>query len=135
MCPPQLRFIYMDVSAATHYVDVTCLASSPFRSLSFGDARWFWLEISAEENPTGVSIGPMSTADLSVCVCVFFFPFSLSLSGKVYVEEKSDVWRLAAISSFSVLAVVLVGAALIIGVLVHREKSQKRPLRGKSLGV
>ncbi|KAJ3608019.1 hypothetical protein NHX12_025069 [Muraenolepis orangiensis] len=45
------------------------------------------------------------------------------------LEETSDVWRLAAISSFSVLAVVLVGAALVIGVMVHRRKSQKRPLR------
>nr|XP_061807729.1 tumor necrosis factor receptor superfamily member 12A-like [Nerophis lumbriciformis] len=45
------------------------------------------------------------------------------------VEETPDVWKLAAISSFSVLAVVLVGAALIIGVMVHRRKAQKLPLR------
>lgn len=41
------------------------------------------------------------------------------------------MWKLAAITSFSVLAVVLVGAALIIGVMLHRRKSHKRPLRGK----
>lgn len=49
------------------------------------------------------------------------------------VEEPPDVWKLAAITSFSVLAVVLIGAALIIGVMVHRRKSHKRPLRGESL--
>lgn len=47
------------------------------------------------------------------------------------MEETSDVWKLAAITSFSVLAVVLVSAALIIGVMLHRRKSHKRPLRGK----
>ncbi|XP_077481476.1 tumor necrosis factor receptor superfamily member 12A [Stigmatopora argus] len=45
------------------------------------------------------------------------------------VEETPDMWKLAAISSFSVLAVVIVGAALIIGVMVHRRKVQKLPLR------
>lgn len=49
------------------------------------------------------------------------------------VEDTPDVWKLAAITSFSVLAVVLVGAALIIGVMVHRRKSHKRPLRGEIL--
>lgn len=49
------------------------------------------------------------------------------------VEEPPDVWKLAAITSFSVLAVVLIGAALIIGVMVHRRKSHKRPLRGEAL--
>lgn len=49
------------------------------------------------------------------------------------MEEPPDVWKLAAITSFSVLAVVLIGAALIIGVMVHRRKSHKRPLRGESL--
>lgn len=49
------------------------------------------------------------------------------------VDETSDVWKLAAIASFSVLAVVLVGAALIIGVMVHRRKSHKRPLRGENV--
>ncbi|XP_019938349.1 tumor necrosis factor receptor superfamily member 12A [Paralichthys olivaceus] len=44
-------------------------------------------------------------------------------------EDTPDVWKLAAITSFSVLAVVLVGAVLIIGVMVHRHKSHKRPLR------
>lgn len=57
---------------------------------------------------------------------VFFF-----LIGKS-VDETPDVWKLAAITSFSVLAVVLVSAALIIGVMVHRRKSHKRPLRGKT---
>lgn len=49
------------------------------------------------------------------------------------MEETPDVWKLAAITSFSVLAVVLVSAALIIGVMVHRRKSHKRPLRGETL--
>lgn len=49
------------------------------------------------------------------------------------VEDTPDVWKLAAITSFSVLAVVLIGAALIIGVMVHRRKSHKRPLRGETL--
>lgn len=49
------------------------------------------------------------------------------------MDETPDVWKLAAITSFSVLAVVLVGAALIIGVMVHRRKAHKRPLRGESL--
>lgn len=47
------------------------------------------------------------------------------------MDETPDVWKLAAIASFSVLAVVLVSAALIIGVMVHRRKSHKRPLRGE----
>lgn len=51
------------------------------------------------------------------------------------MEETPDVWKLAAITSFSVLAVVLVGAALIIGVMVHRRKSHKRPLRGEILSA
>lgn len=42
------------------------------------------------------------------------------------------MWKLAAIASFSVLAVVLVGAVLIIGVMVHRRKSHRRPLRGET---
>ncbi|RVE59651.1 hypothetical protein OJAV_G00190670 [Oryzias javanicus] len=45
------------------------------------------------------------------------------------VEETPDVWKLAAITSFSVLAAVLVGAALIIGVMVLRRRSHKQPLR------
>lgn len=49
-----------------------------------------------------------------------------------YVDETPDVWKLAAIASFSVLAVVLVGAVLIIGVMVHRRKSHRRPLRGET---
>lgn len=58
-------------------------------------------------------------------------PFFFSPPGK-FVEEMPDVWKLAAITSFSVLAVVLIGAALIIGIMVHRRKSHKRPLRGKT---
>lgn len=48
------------------------------------------------------------------------------------MDQTPDVWKLAAITSFSVLAVVLVGAALIIGVMVHRRRSHKRPLRGET---
>lgn len=57
---------------------------------------------------------------------------SVQSAGKS-VDETPDVWKLAAIASFSVLAVVLVGAALIIGVMVHRRKSHKRPLRGENV--
>lgn len=51
------------------------------------------------------------------------------------VDETQGVWKLAAIASISVLAVVLVGAALIIGVMLHRRKSHKRPLRGENVCV
>lgn len=70
--------------------------------------------------------------DLDVCVpCASCkqYPKTPSCNTCVSVDETSDVWKLAAITSFSVLAVVLVGAALIIGVMVHRRKSHKRPLR------
>ena len=50
------------------------------------------------------------------------------------MEETSDVWRLAAISSFSVLAVVLLGAVLLVGLTLHRRRAQKRPLRGETRG-
>ncbi|XP_034049875.1 tumor necrosis factor receptor superfamily member 12A [Thalassophryne amazonica] len=71
-------------------------------------------------------------SDLDACVsCALCkqYPKTPSCNTCVYVEESSDVWKLAAITSFSVLAVVLVGAVLIIGVMLHRRKAQKRPLR------
>ncbi|KAM3859433.1 tumor necrosis factor receptor superfamily member 12A [Diretmus argenteus] len=71
-------------------------------------------------------------SDLDICVpCASCkkYPKTPSCNTCIYAEETTDVWRLAAITSFSVLAIVLVGAALIIGVMVHRRKSQKRPLR------
>jgi len=55
----------------------------------------------------------------------------LSAPAGLSVDEAPDVWKLAAIASFSVLAVVLVGAALLIGVMLHRRKAHKRPLRGE----
>ncbi|XP_067285583.1 uncharacterized protein si:rp71-1c10.7 [Pseudorasbora parva] len=42
--------------------------------------------------------------------------------------EPSDSWRVAAITSLSVLATVVVFGALLIGVLVHKRRS-KRTLR------
>ncbi|XP_037610735.1 tumor necrosis factor receptor superfamily member 12A [Sebastes umbrosus] len=71
-------------------------------------------------------------SDLDVCVpCASCkkYPKTPSCNTCKSVDETPDVWKLAAITSFSVLAVVLVGAALIIGVMVHRRKSHKRPLR------
>ncbi|XP_029313071.1 tumor necrosis factor receptor superfamily member 12A [Cottoperca gobio] len=71
-------------------------------------------------------------SDLDVCVpCASCkqYPKTPSCNTCKYEDETPDVWKLAAIASFSVLAVVLVGAALIIGVMVHRRKSHKRPLR------
>ncbi|XP_017273739.1 tumor necrosis factor receptor superfamily member 12A [Kryptolebias marmoratus] len=72
------------------------------------------------------------SSDLGVCVpCATCkqYPKTPSCNTCKAVEERPDVWKLAAITSFSVLAVVLIGAALIIGVMVHRRKSHKRPLR------
>ncbi|KAK9530561.1 hypothetical protein VZT92_012056 [Zoarces viviparus] len=71
-------------------------------------------------------------SDLDVCVpCASCkkYPKTPSCNTCKSVDETPDVWKLAAITSFSVLAVVLVGAVLIIGVMVHRRKSHKRPLR------
>ncbi|KAL7372190.1 hypothetical protein ABVT39_011786 [Epinephelus coioides] len=71
-------------------------------------------------------------SDLDVCVpcsSCKLYPKTPSCNTCKSVDETPDVWKLAAITSFSVLAVVLVGAALIIGVMVHRRKSHKRPLQ------
>ncbi|XP_037547019.1 tumor necrosis factor receptor superfamily member 12A [Nematolebias whitei] len=72
------------------------------------------------------------SSDLDVCLpCATCkqYPKTPSCNTCKSVEEASDMWKLAAITSFSVLAVVLIGAALIIGIMVHRRKSHKRPLR------
>ncbi|XP_013863613.1 tumor necrosis factor receptor superfamily member 12A [Austrofundulus limnaeus] len=72
------------------------------------------------------------SSDLGFCVpCASCkqYPKTPSCNTCKFVEEMPDVWKLAAITSFSVLAVVLIGAALIIGIMVHRRKSHKRPLR------
>ncbi|XP_029384157.1 tumor necrosis factor receptor superfamily member 12A [Echeneis naucrates] len=71
-------------------------------------------------------------SDLDVCVpCASCkqYPKTPSCNTCKPAEDTTDLWKPAAITSFSVLAVVLVGAALIIGVMVHRRKSHKRPLR------
>ncbi|XP_056286384.1 tumor necrosis factor receptor superfamily member 12A isoform X3 [Pseudoliparis swirei] len=71
-------------------------------------------------------------SDLDVCVpCASCkqYPKTPSCNTCLSVDEAPDVWKLAAIASFSVLAVVLVGAALLIGVMLHRRKAHKRPLR------
>ncbi|XP_029932906.1 tumor necrosis factor receptor superfamily member 12A [Myripristis murdjan] len=88
--------------------------------------------VNAQKSPCSTS--EFWNSDLDVCVpCASCKQYpktpSCNTCRPVIVEDPSDVWRLAAITSFSVLAVVLVGAALIIGVMVHRRKSQKRPLR------
>ncbi|CAL8379248.1 tumor necrosis factor receptor superfamily member 12A [Gadus morhua] len=72
-------------------------------------------------------------SDLEMCVpcasCKQYPKTPSCNTCRVYMEETSDVWRLAAISSFSVLAVVLLGAALLVGLTLHRRRAQKRPLR------
>ncbi|XP_008301928.1 tumor necrosis factor receptor superfamily member 12A [Stegastes partitus] len=86
--------------------------------------------VSAQKSQCGSS--EFWNSDLDVCVpCASCkqYPKTPSCNTCKSVEETPDVWKLAAITSFSVLAVVLVGAALIIGVMVHRRKSHKRPLR------
>ncbi|AWP17516.1 putative tumor necrosis factor receptor superfamily member 12A [Scophthalmus maximus] len=83
---------------------------------------------SAQKSQCGSS--EFLNSDLDVCVpCASCkqYPKTPSCNTCKPVEDTPDVWKLAAITSFSVLAVVLVGAALIIGVMVHRRKS--RPLR------
>ncbi|KAM4716003.1 uncharacterized protein FYW61_018691 [Anableps anableps] len=72
------------------------------------------------------------SSDLGVCVSCKSckqYPKTPSCNTCKPTEETSDVWKLAAITSFSVLGVVLIGAALIIGVMMHRCKSHIRPLR------
>ncbi|XP_022598784.1 tumor necrosis factor receptor superfamily member 12A [Seriola dumerili] len=86
--------------------------------------------VSAQKSQCGIS--EFWNSDLDVCVpCASCkqYPKTPSCNTCKPVEDTPDVWKLAAITSFSVLAVVLVGAALIIGVMVHRRKSHKRPLR------
>ncbi|KAK2884911.1 hypothetical protein Q8A73_021385 [Channa argus] len=91
---------------------------------------------SHEENETQRQCGSSEfwNSDLDVCVpCASCkqYPKTPSCNTCKPVDDTADMWKLAAITSFSVLALVLVGAALIIGVMVHRRKSHKRPLRGK----
>ncbi|XP_041819410.1 tumor necrosis factor receptor superfamily member 12A [Chaetodon auriga] len=86
--------------------------------------------VSAQKSQCGRSEFWNSDLDLCVpCASCKQYPKTPSCNTCKSVEETPDVWKLAAITSFSVLAVVLVGAALIIGVMVHRRKSHKRPLR------
>ncbi|XP_034070693.1 tumor necrosis factor receptor superfamily member 12A [Gymnodraco acuticeps] len=86
--------------------------------------------VSAQKSQCGSS--EFWNSDLDVCLSCSSckqYPKTPSCNTCKSVDETSDVWKLAAITSFSVLAVVLVGAALIIGVMVHRRKNHKRPLR------
>ncbi|KAM9504625.1 uncharacterized protein ACWYII_047425 isoform 1-T3 [Salvelinus alpinus] len=72
------------------------------------------------------------SSDIDQCVSCSTckqYPKTPSCNTCTFTEERSDVWRLAAISSFSVLAVVLLIAVLIIGVMVHRRTANNRPLR------
>lgn len=85
---------------------------------------------SAQKSQCGIS--EFWNSDLDVCVsCATCkqYPKTPSCNTCKAVDETPDMWKLAAITSSTVLAVVLVGAALIIGVMVHRRKSHKRPLR------
>ncbi|XP_029133832.1 uncharacterized protein si:rp71-1c10.7 [Labrus bergylta] len=86
--------------------------------------------VSAQKSQCGSS--EFWNSDLDVCVSCSSckqYPKTPSCNTCKSVDETPDVWKLAAITSFSVLAVVLVGAAFIIGLMVHRRKSHKRPLR------
>ncbi|KAM9336375.1 uncharacterized protein ABDE67_019434 [Symphorus nematophorus] len=86
--------------------------------------------VSAQKSQCSTSEFWNSDFDLCVpCASCKLYPKTPSCNTCKSVEETPDVWKLAAITSFSVLAVVLVGAALIIGVMVHRRKAHKRPLR------
>lgn len=86
--------------------------------------------VSAQKNQCGIREFWSSDLDLCLpCSSCKQYPKTPFCNTCNSVEETHDVWKLAAITSFSVLAVVLVGAALIIGVMVHRRKSHKRPLR------
>lgn len=87
-------------------------------------------EVSAQKSQCTSAEFWNSDTDMCVpCASCKQYPKTPSCNTCKSVEETPDVWKLAAITSFSVLAVVLVGAALIIGVMVHRRKSHKRPLR------
>ncbi|CAN9508550.1 unnamed protein product [Ophioblennius macclurei] len=86
--------------------------------------------VSAQKSKCSITEFWNSDTDICVsCSSCKQYPKTPSCNTCNSVEETHDVWKLAAITSFSVLAVVLVGAALIIGVMVHRRKSHKRPLR------
>lgn len=47
----------------------------------------------------------------------------------------SDAWRLAAITSLSVLAAVLVFGGLLVGVLVHKCRTKRSTLRGEGYHI
>ncbi|KAM9816647.1 uncharacterized protein ACB057_001907 [Neosynchiropus ocellatus] len=84
----------------------------------------------AQKSQCGISEFWNSDFDLCVpCATCKQYPKTPSCNTCKAVDETPDMWKLAAITSSTVLAVVLVGAALIIGVMVHRRKSHKRPLR------
>ncbi|CAJ1080840.1 tumor necrosis factor receptor superfamily member 12A [Xyrichtys novacula] len=86
--------------------------------------------VSAQKSQCGNS--EFWNSDIGVCLSCSSckqYPKTPSCNTCKSVDEPYDGWKLAAITSFSVLAVVLVGAALIIGIMVHRRKSHKRPLR------
>ncbi|XP_034425569.1 tumor necrosis factor receptor superfamily member 12A [Hippoglossus hippoglossus] len=86
--------------------------------------------VSAQKSQCGSSDFWNSDLDKCVpCASCKQYPKTPSCNTCKDPEISPDVWKPAAITSFSVLAVVLVGAALIIGVMVHRRKSHKRPLR------
>ncbi|KAL6095202.1 uncharacterized protein ACO6RY_16451 [Pungitius sinensis] len=108
MAPSALRALcVLTIAAATHFYGV-----------------------GAQKSQCGSS--EFLNSDLGVCLpCSSCkqYPKTPSCNTCKSVDQAPDVWKLAAITSFSVLAVVLVGAALIIGVMVHRRRSHKRPLR------
>ncbi|KAI5623277.1 hypothetical protein C0J50_17064, partial [Silurus asotus] len=66
-------------------------------------------------------------SDLGACVpCSTCIQFPKTPSCHTCPPVKSsDSWRVAAITSFSVLAAVVVFGALLIGVLVHQCKSKR----------
>ncbi|KAK1793968.1 hypothetical protein P4O66_010888 [Electrophorus voltai] len=64
------------------------------------------------------------------CSICLQYPKTPSCETCPHIEPR-DSWRVAAITSFSVLAAVVVFGALLIGVLVHQCRS-RRTLRGKA---
>ncbi|XP_016889582.1 tumor necrosis factor receptor superfamily member 12A [Cynoglossus semilaevis] len=86
--------------------------------------------VSAQKSQCGSSEFWNSDSDRCVpCSICKQYPKTPSCNTCTPPDDTPDVWKLAAITSFSVLAVVLIGAALIIGVMVHRRNSHQRPLR------
>lgn len=61
--------------------------------------------------------------------------FPPRVPGPRVLPGPSDAWRLAAITSLSVLAAVLVFGGLLVGVLVHKCRTKRSTLRGEGYHI